>query len=141
MIVTDYIEISIEERGYLISIQATLFEKLFNSNWIFWQILTPSSVPAGLILPGRGTDHRISTMRFISANLHQSTRFMRASWPEVKHLSQIKSEMELIQSNLSAEQEPQLKYPSGEEQSSYLRYLELRYIRYIISANQEALHK
>jgi len=37
----------------------------------------------------------ISTMRCMSADVHQFARFIRANWPEVKHLSEIKPEMAL----------------------------------------------
>ena len=37
----------------------------------------------------------ISTMRFISADVHQFARFIRTNWPEVKHLYGIRPEMAL----------------------------------------------
>jgi integrase len=45
-------------------------------------------------------DHRnvelitsISTMRCMSADVHQFARFIRSNWPEVKHLSEVKPQM------------------------------------------------
>jgi integrase len=35
----------------------------------------------------------ISTMRCMSADVHQFARFIRVNWPEVKHLSEVKPEM------------------------------------------------
>jgi len=37
----------------------------------------------------------ISTMRCMSADVHQFARYIRANWPEVKRLSEIKTEMAL----------------------------------------------
>jgi len=37
----------------------------------------------------------ISTMRCMSADVHQFARFIRSNWPEVKHLSEVKPEMAL----------------------------------------------
>jgi len=37
----------------------------------------------------------ISTMRCMSADVHQFARFIRINWPEVKHLSDVKQEMAL----------------------------------------------
>jgi integrase len=37
----------------------------------------------------------ISTMRCMSADVHQFTRFIRINWPEVKHLSEVRQEMAL----------------------------------------------
>ena len=37
----------------------------------------------------------ISTMRCMSADVHQFARFIRVNWPEVKHLSEVWSEMAL----------------------------------------------
>ncbi len=38
----------------------------------------------------------INTMRSMSADVHQFTRFIRRRWPEVKYLPQVKSEMALF---------------------------------------------
>jgi site-specific recombinase XerD len=35
----------------------------------------------------------IGTMRCMSADVHQFARFIRVNWPEVKHLSEVRSEM------------------------------------------------
>src|SRR4030065_2699229 len=35
----------------------------------------------------------ISTMRCMSADVHQFARFIRVNWPEVKDLSEVRSEM------------------------------------------------
>jgi integrase len=37
----------------------------------------------------------ISTMRCMSADVHQFARFIRINWPEVKHLSEVRQEMAL----------------------------------------------
>src|SRR4030065_2468049 len=37
----------------------------------------------------------ISTMRCMSADVHQFARFIRINWPEVKHLSKVTQEMAL----------------------------------------------
>ena len=37
----------------------------------------------------------ISTMRNMSADVHQFARFIRSNWPEVRHLSEVKPEMAL----------------------------------------------
>ncbi|MFO7623488.1 MAG: tyrosine-type recombinase/integrase [Anaerolineales bacterium] len=37
----------------------------------------------------------ISTMRCMSADVHQFARFVRSKWPEVKHLSEVRQEMAL----------------------------------------------
>ena len=37
----------------------------------------------------------ISTMRCMSADVHQFARFIRINWPEVRHLSEVRSEMAL----------------------------------------------
>lgn len=37
----------------------------------------------------------ISTMRCMSADVHQFARFIRIKWPEVKHLSEVRQEMAL----------------------------------------------
>jgi integrase len=37
----------------------------------------------------------ISTMRCMSADVHQFARFIRTNWPEVKHLSRVRQEMAL----------------------------------------------
>src|SRR4030066_654372 len=37
----------------------------------------------------------ISTMRCMSADVHQFARFIRVNWPEVKDLSEVRSEMAL----------------------------------------------
>ena len=37
----------------------------------------------------------ISTMRCMSADVHQFARFIRINWPEVKHLSEVRPEMAL----------------------------------------------
>src|SRR4030067_1455001 len=37
----------------------------------------------------------ISTMRCMSADVHQFARYIRANWPEVKRLSEVKTEMAL----------------------------------------------
>ena len=37
----------------------------------------------------------ISTMRCMSADVHQFARFIRVNWPEVKHLSEVRQEMAL----------------------------------------------
>jgi integrase len=37
----------------------------------------------------------ISTMRCMSADVHQFARFIRTTWPEVKHLPEVRSEMAL----------------------------------------------
>ncbi len=37
----------------------------------------------------------ISTMRCMSADVHQFARFIRINWPDVKHLSEVRQEMAL----------------------------------------------
>src|SRR4030065_257959 len=37
----------------------------------------------------------ISTMRCMSADVHQFARFIRFNWPDVKHLSDVRQEMAL----------------------------------------------
>ncbi len=43
----------------------------------------------------RGLITSISTMRNMSANVHQFARFIRSTWPEVKDLPQVRPEMAL----------------------------------------------